>query len=101
MEPEVTIFRWLMINPHLIPSVLLFLCGFVMLVLAPIKYQIRKKKLFIFNPIKAIEEYDKYEKAFLWYGAAFAFIGLVSLALISEFYGSYYFKDGIPTFHKG
>jgi len=71
-----------------------------MLVLAPILYQIRKKKLFILNPIKAIQEYSRFEKKILIIGILLIGVGFISLIVIAEKYGYYYFDNGVPTLLK-
>jgi hypothetical protein len=76
------------------------MAGGILLVLAPIKYQIRKKKIIILNPIKAIIEYDRYERLLLIFGTLLTVIGLISFIVISKTMGYYYFKDGIPTLLK-
>ena len=62
-------FDWLMINPHLFPSLICVLAGFALLALAPIFYQIRTKKPIITNPILAIKEYTKTKKRIMAMGA--------------------------------
>ena len=91
---------WFLINKHLIPSFLSFFAGFILLVLAPVLYQARTRKLLILNPIAAIREYSKTEKAMLIIGVLLAFGGLISVIIISETYGYYYFNNGVPTLLK-
>lgn len=94
------VLEWLSINPHLIPSCVFFWGGGILLVLAPLMYQIRIKKIIILNPIKAIMHYTKLEKRILIIGIILLILGLISLILITKFYGYYYFDEGVPTWHK-
>ncbi len=91
---------WLLINKHLIPSFLCFFAGGILLFLAPLLYQIRTRKLLITNPIEAIRAYTKTEKKIMVIGVLLAFGGLISLIIISEKSGYYYFNNGIPTLLK-
>jgi len=91
--------QWLAINPHLIPSAICFILGFVFLVAAPSLYRIRKRKMNIFIPAN-IFEYSSAERTLFIAGVVLATVGLISLIVISELYGYYYFNNGVPTFLK-
>ena len=92
--------NWLLINPHLIPSYLCIILGLILVVLAPIIYQIRMKKILIINPFKAIKEYNKLEKKILIIGVVLFVLGFISSTVIEERYGYYYFNNGVPTLLK-
>jgi hypothetical protein len=91
---------WILINKHLIPSFLCFFAGLILIVLARTKYQARTRKLLILNPIAAIEEYSKTERSMRTIGLLLLFSGFISLIIISETYGYYYFNNGVPTLLK-
>lgn len=92
--------KWLLINPHLIPSFVLFIMGCIFLTLSTIIYSIRRKKILILNPVKAIKEYSRVEIMMLIIGIVLGTCGFVSLIIISEMFGYYYFKNGVPTLMK-
>lgn len=92
--------KWLSINIHLIPSITCFFVGMVLLIIAPILYQIRIKKILIINPVKAIKKYNQNEKSLFIIGTVMIIIGIISVVLISEFYGYYYFKNESIQFLK-
>jgi hypothetical protein len=92
--------EWLSINPHLIAPYICLILGLVLLVLSPILYQIRKRKILIINPFKAIKEYNKIEKRLLILGIVLFVLGFASSTIIEEKYGYYYLKDGVPTLLK-
>lgn len=94
------IVEWLLANIHLFPSFIFFFSGLILLILAPILYQIRKRRIIILNPIKAIREYSRFERRLLIVGTILALVGLVSLIVISETVGYYYLKNGVPTLLK-
>ena len=60
-------------------------------------YQIRRKKIIILNPAKAIRKYTRHEKKLLIIETVLAAVGLISLIIIAETYGYYYFDNGVPT----
>ncbi len=78
--------KWLSINPHLIVPYICLIIGLVLLVLAPVLYQIRKKKILIINPFKAIKEYNKLEKRILILGIVLFVLGFASSTIIEEKY---------------
>ena len=90
---------WLMINPHLIPSTLLFFLGGILLVAAPVLYRIRKSKYNVLVPAN-IFKYSRLERILLILGIISVVLGLGSLIVISELHGYYYFKNGVPAFLK-
>lgn len=92
--------EWFLINTHLIPSFILFFIGIILLITAPVVYQLRRRKVIILNPIKAIKEYSKIEKIFFIVGTILTILGLISLVIIAEYYGYYYFENGVPTFFR-
>jgi cytochrome c biogenesis factor len=92
--------KWLAINSHLIPSVICFILGFIFIVAAPSIYRIRKRKMNVLVPAN-IFEYSKTERILLISGVVLAVVGIISMVAISELYGYYYFKNGVPTFLKG
>lgn len=94
------IIKWLLINPHLIASYVCLFVGFILLILAPVLYQVRMKKLIILNPFKIIKEYSPREKKVLLIGVSLFLIGFISSILIENRYGYYYFYNGVPTLLK-
>lgn len=92
--------KWLLINPHLIASYVCLFVGLILLVLAPILYQIRVKKIIILNPFKIIKEYMPRERNILIAGLILFLVGFLSSILIEERYGYYYFNNGVPTLLK-
>ena len=88
-----------LMNPHLLPSETAFFLGFLFLTAAPIIYIIRTKR---FNEIifPNIFEYNRTERTLFIAGIILTISGIFTLAYISEHYGYYYFKDGLPTFLK-
>ena len=84
--------RFLYMNFHIAPFIIAFFAGFILLVLAPLTYQLRKKKLFI-TPLDVLR-YDDLERRLLLWGAILAFGGIVGAAIITESYGyNYRFTD--------
>jgi len=71
-----------------------------MLIIAPIIYRIRNRKLLIINPISTINNYNKTEKTLLTIGTILALTGLLSIIVIAKYFGYYYFDNGVPTFLK-
>jgi len=92
--------KWLLINPHLIASYVCLFVGFILLVLAPILYQVRMKKIIILNPFKAIKEYSPWERKIMIAGISLFLIGFITSIMIEERYGYYYFNNGVPTLLK-
>ena len=89
--------EWLSINPHLIPSSVIFLAGGILSVVASILYHVRKKKVMVLSPMEVIGGYTRFEKKIFFAGIILATLGLISLIAISELYGYYYFDNGVPT----
>ena len=75
----------LILNPHFIPFVGCFIIGFVFIVLAPLHYRGRTKKLFL-SPID-IFKYNEVESKMLIYGVIFGLVGILGLVLIDSNYG--------------
>jgi hypothetical protein len=92
--------KWLLINPHLIASYVCIFVGFILLVLAPILYRVRMKKIIILNPFKIIKEYTPRERNILIAGVILFLMGFLSSVMIEERYGYYYFDNGVPTLLK-
>ena len=92
--------EWLSINPHLIPSFVSCLAGGILLIVAPILYHIRKRKFIVLSPIEVISGYTRFEKKIFFIGITLAALGLITLLIISELYGNYYFDNGVPTLSK-
>jgi len=92
--------KWLLVNPHLIASYVCLFFGLILLVLAPILYQIRVKKIIILNPFKIIKEYIPRERKILIAGVILFVLGFLSSILIEQHYGYYYFDNGVPTLLK-
>jgi hypothetical protein len=91
---------WFLINKHLIPSFLSFFTGLILLVVTRTKYQARTRKFIVLNPITAIKEHSKSERSMWIIGVLLLFGGFISLIIISETYGYYYFNNGVPTLLK-
>jgi hypothetical protein len=92
--------KWLFINPHLIASFVCLFIGLILLILAPMLYQVRVKKVIILNPFKIIREYTPRERKILIAGVILFLLGLLSSIMIEERYGYYYFDNGVPTLLK-
>jgi hypothetical protein len=92
--------EWLSINPHLIPSFVSCLAGVILLTVASILYHIRKRKFIVLSPIAVIAGYTRFEKKLFFIGIILAALGLISLLIISELYGNYYFDNGVPILTK-
>jgi len=92
--------KWLLINPHLIASYACLFVGLILLVLAPILYQVRVKKVIILNPFKIIKEYIPRERNILIAGVILFLVGFLSSILIEQRYGYYYFDNDVPTLLK-
>ncbi len=94
------IIKWLLINPHLIASYVCLFVGFILLILAPVLYQVRMKKIIILNPFKIIREYTPRERKILIAGVILFLMGFLSSIMIEERYGYYYFDNSVPTLKK-
>jgi hypothetical protein len=78
------VLQWLYINPHLIPSFVIFLVGLILLVVASILYHIRKRKVIVLSTIEVIRGYTGIEKKIFFVGIILAALGLITLLMISE-----------------
>ena len=88
--------EWFLINPHLIPSFIIFLAGGMLSVAASVLYHVRKKRVMVISPIEVIGGYTRFEKKIFFAGIILAATGLISLIAISQLYGYYYFDNGVP-----
>ena len=76
-------------NLHIILFIISFFVGFFLLIIAPLKYQIRTGKL-LFN----LGSYNDIEKKFVIWGVVLSFLGIVGSMLMTDMFGyKYTFKD--------
>lgn len=80
-------FKLLILNPHIVPFILSFFLGVLLLVLAPLKYRARTKNIKIALTPNDLMKYSKKESNILIYGIALVAIGLIGATVISEQYG--------------
>ena len=69
----------------------------VMLFASIILFQLRTKKLIVFNPFRLVSQYTEKEKKLMLIGAMATLTGLISLRITEHFVGFYYFKNGVLT----
>jgi len=50
--------------------------------------------------MEVIAGYTRFEKKIFFIGIILAALGLITLLIISELYGNYYFDSGVPTLSK-
>ncbi len=93
-------FKWLIINKHLMPSLISFVIGSLLLIFAPLMYQMRTKTMVIFNPFGLVRQYNKSERKVFYIDAVLLTMGLLSLIVITDKFGYYYFNNGVPTLLK-
>ena len=80
-------FEFLIMNHHLAPFLILFFIGFFLLVLTPIHYRWRRKKIATFLTPLDLMRYNKFEQKALIIGIIFVLIGIIGSAFVSEKYG--------------
>jgi hypothetical protein len=76
---------------------MILLAGGILSVAASILYHVRKKRIIVISPIKVIGGYTGFERKIFLAGIILAMVGLISLIVISQLYGYYYFVNGVPT----
>jgi hypothetical protein len=73
------------------------MAGGILSVLASVLYHFRKKRFMVISPMEVIGGYSRFERKIFLVGMILAALGLISLVVISELYGNYYFDNGVPT----
>jgi hypothetical protein len=76
---------FLILNPHLAPFFILFFVGACFLLVAPLLYMNKYRKIII-TPSDFLK-YSGFVKILLVLGAIFVFSGIIGAAIISETYG--------------
>ena len=79
-------------NIHLIPSIILFILGIVLIIFGGSLIAVRKKSFLL--PPNIFEPLTTKERNLYIYGTLMAVFGLVSFFLITGYYGYYWLVDG-------
>lgn len=73
--------KWLSIDPYLLPSFVSFMAGIILLAVATILYNIRKRKVIVLSPTEVIGGFTGIERKIFFVGIILAVFGLISLLI--------------------
>jgi hypothetical protein len=91
MQEDTTFFEWLLINPHLVPSLLLFFAGLGLFIASVFKHVLLTRN-FLFLVFPNWKKVNSSENKMAIIGMLILALGFFSGAIISETFGYWYFE---------